>query len=43
MTNTSEQEYLEEGPYKIGEKGNNKGIYEIKKGALRHLIFNFQF
>lgn len=32
MTNTSEQEYLEEGPYKIGEKGNNKGIYEIKKG-----------
>lgn len=32
MTNTSEQEYINNGPFKIGEKGNNKGVYEIKKG-----------
>jgi len=32
MTNTSEEEYKNVGPFRIGEKGNNKGIYEIKKG-----------
>ena len=32
MTNTSEQKYINEGPFRIGEKGNNQGIYEIKKG-----------
>ena len=32
MSNTSEQQYINEGPFRIGEKGNNKGVYEIKKG-----------
>jgi len=32
MTNTSEEKYNPEGPFRIGDKGNNKGVYEIKKG-----------
>lgn len=32
MTNTSEEEYCNAGPFRIGEKGNQKGVYEIKKG-----------
>lgn len=32
MTNSSEQQYIKEGPFRIGEKGNNQGAYEIKKG-----------
>ena len=32
MANTSEEKYMSKGPFRIGEKGNNKGIYEIKKG-----------
>lgn len=32
MTNTSETEYMNAGMFRIGDKGNNKGIYEIKKG-----------
>lgn len=32
MTNISNEEYVNEGPYRIGDKGNKQGIYEIKKG-----------
>lgn len=32
MTNASEEKFITEGPYRIGDKGNNKGVYEIKKG-----------
>ena len=34
MTNTSELENINKGPFRIGEKGNNQGIYEIKKGDI---------
>lgn len=32
MTNVSEEKYADAGVFRIGDKGNNKGIYEIKKG-----------
>jgi dUTP pyrophosphatase len=32
ISNISEEEFRNEGPFEIGEKGNKKGIYIIKKG-----------
>lgn len=32
MENISDEKYINEGPYRIGDKGNKQGIYEIKKG-----------
>ena len=32
MSNCSEEKYNNEGPFRIGEKGNKQGVYEIKKG-----------
>jgi len=32
MTNISDESYIDNGPFNIGDKGNNKGVYSIKKG-----------
>lgn len=32
MSNVSNEQYINEGPIRIGEKGNKQGVYEIKKG-----------
>jgi len=32
MSNVSEEKYSDNGPFNIGDKGNQKGVYSIKKG-----------
>jgi len=32
MHNVSEEKYMNDGPFNIGDKGNKKGVYSIKKG-----------